>query len=160
MIYCLYIIQKVVVLIIDFKRGDAALQTINRSCCIYIIYIYAGLLIRIPCQMPFVLFSSNTTGVINGAGTANSNGVPELVPRFRWVCFAQSLVFCAVLCVFQIVVCTFVPLLLVQCLYFDLWLLITHLDNFIIIIYIHAKYAGTKYRHISKIFIFISYKEI
>ena len=111
MIYCLYIIQKVVVLIIDFKRGDAALQTINRSCCIYIIYIYAGLLIRIPCQMTFVLFSSNTTGVINGAGTANSNGVPEFVPRFSWVCFAQSLVFCVVLCVFQIVVCTFVPLL-------------------------------------------------
>jgi hypothetical protein len=86
-------------MIIDFKRGDAALETINRSCCIYIIYIYAGLLIRIPCQVTFVSFSSNTTGVINGAGTANSNGAPEFVHNFSGVCFAQSLVFCVVLCV-------------------------------------------------------------
>ena len=40
--------------------------------------------------MTFVLFSSNTTGVINGAGTANSNGVPEFVHSFSEVCLTLT----------------------------------------------------------------------
>jgi len=37
---------------------------------------------RFPYQMMFVSFISNTTGVICGAGTANSFGTPEFTPDF------------------------------------------------------------------------------
>jgi len=34
---------------------------------------------RFPCQMMLVSFNSNTTGVTNGAGTANPTGAPDFV---------------------------------------------------------------------------------
>ena len=37
---------------------------------------------RFPYQMMFVSYSSNTTGVTCGAGTANPYGVPEFTPGF------------------------------------------------------------------------------
>jgi hypothetical protein len=47
-----------------------------------------------PCQMMFVSFNSNTTGVTSGAGTANISGALEFIPGFSGVRVAWSLVFC------------------------------------------------------------------
>jgi hypothetical protein len=45
-----------------------------------------------------VLFSSNTAGVIRGAGAAGASGAPEFTPCFSGVRVARSLVFFVVFC--------------------------------------------------------------
>jgi hypothetical protein len=47
---------------------------------------------RFPCQMMFVSFISNTTGVTGGAGIANPSGAPELTAGFSGVRVPRSLV--------------------------------------------------------------------
>jgi hypothetical protein len=47
-----------------------------------------------PCQMMFVSFKSNTTGVTSGARTPNISGALEFIPGFSGVRVAWSLVFC------------------------------------------------------------------
>ena len=47
---------------------------------------------RFPCQMMFVSFNSNTTGVTGGAGIANPSGAPELTAGFSGVRVPRSLV--------------------------------------------------------------------
>jgi len=39
---------------------------------------------RFPCQMMFMSFNSNMTGVTYGAGTANPSGAPEFTPSLKW----------------------------------------------------------------------------
>ena len=47
---------------------------------------------RFPCQVMFVSFNSNTTGVTSGAGTANLYGSPGLTAGFSWVRVPRSLI--------------------------------------------------------------------
>ena len=50
------------------------------------------------CPMMFVSCNKNTTGITNGAGTANPSGAPEFTPCFSEVGVPQSLVFSVVFC--------------------------------------------------------------
>jgi hypothetical protein len=47
--------------------------------CIYVYWCPT----QFPCQMMFVLFNSNTTGVTSGAGTAIPSGAPEFTLGFQ-----------------------------------------------------------------------------
>ena len=77
------------------------------SCFIYgcgFIYVY-WCPARLPFQMMFVSFNSNTTGVTSRAGTANPSGTPQFTPRFqRGSCYSIFGLICVVL---YIVVCPF-----------------------------------------------------
>jgi hypothetical protein len=48
----------------------------------WVLFTYIG--VQRDCQMILVSFSSNTTGVTSGAGTANSSGAPEFTLGFKW----------------------------------------------------------------------------
>ena len=51
---------------------------------------------RLPFEMTFVSFYSNTTGATSGSGTANPSRAPEFTPGFNRVRVVRSLVFCIV----------------------------------------------------------------
>ena len=53
---------------------------------------------RFPYQMMFVSFSSNTTGVTSGTGSATHFGAPAFTLGYSGVSVARSLVFCVVFC--------------------------------------------------------------
>jgi hypothetical protein len=81
--------------------------------------------LRFPCQIIFMSFDSNTTGVTCGAGTANHSGTPEFTPGFSESRVAQSLVFCVVFGRSLFVLLSFFSWPLCFLFSFDLRLLIT-----------------------------------
>ena len=69
---------------------------------ILIVFIYVYVYwcpTRLPYQMMFASFNSNTTGVTCGAETANPPGAHEFIPVFSGVPVAPFLVFCVMFCI-------------------------------------------------------------
>ena len=76
-------------------------NTLCRGWMFYCIFVFIHVYwcrTRFPCQMLFVSFKSNTTGVTSGAGIANPSGELEFTPAFIRVRIAWSFVFCEVFC--------------------------------------------------------------
>ena len=76
-------------------------NTLCRATLFYCIFVFIHVYwcpTRFPCQMLFVSFKSNTTGVTSGAGIANPSGELEFTPAFIRVRIAWSFVFCVVFC--------------------------------------------------------------
>ena len=105
------------------------------SCFINVISVY--LRIRSLCEMMFVSFNSNITGVTYGTGTANPSGAPEFTSEFCEVRVARSLVIYVVFCSYCISFCLFLLVIVFSALlrftasdyYFGLWYLQTLLKT-------------------------------
>ena len=105
------------------------------SCFINVISVY--LRIRSLCEMMFVSFNSNITGVTYGTGTAIPSGAPEFTSEFCEVRVARSLVIYVVFCSYCISFCLFLLVIVFSALlrfsasdyYFGLWYLQTLLKT-------------------------------